>query len=95
MWIKHDKMPTNQRCFNSPMELELNFTVVENTSTKGGIDLKIISVGGDTGVRTEQVQKKVRLKFDVPVEAQKVHVPGSRGHSTTRSEVVADIEPLK
>jgi len=55
----------------SAMELELNFVVEENTSAKGGFDIKVLSLGGDVGVRTEQVQKVV-LKFNVPSSATNV-----------------------
>lgn len=49
----------------SSLELELNFVVEENSAAKGGIDLKVVSLGADLGVRREQVQKVV-LKYEVP-----------------------------
>jgi hypothetical protein len=55
----------------SAMELELNFIVEENSSAKGGFDIKVVSLGGDVGIRTEQIQKAV-LKFNVPSSAMNV-----------------------
>jgi hypothetical protein len=55
----------------SAMELELNFIVEENSSAKGGFDIKVVSLGGDVGIRTEQIQKAV-LKFNVPPSAKYV-----------------------
>jgi hypothetical protein len=63
----------------SAMELELNFVVEENTTAKGGFDIKVVSLGGDIGVRTEQVQKAV-LKFNVPSSA--INVLGYQLYNT-------------
>jgi hypothetical protein len=75
------------------MELELNFTVVENVGAKGGIDLKVVSFGMEGSLKSEQVQK-VRLKFKVPKEVQAANVVGARAHSTSASHKPEDIEPI-
>jgi hypothetical protein len=49
----------------SGLEVELSVVVEENTSAKGGFDIKVLSLGAETGVRTEQIQK-ILLKYDVP-----------------------------
>jgi hypothetical protein len=48
----------------SSLELELNFIVQESNSAKGGFDIKVVSLGADLGIRTEQIQKVV-LKYEV------------------------------
>lgn len=77
----------------SKMDLELAFTVVEDDSVKGGFDLKVISLGGQTAVRSEQVQR-VKLSFEVPTQAIELGVPGTRAHHTSRSSSSTDVEPL-
>jgi hypothetical protein len=76
------------------LELELNFTVVENDSVKGGFDLKVISLGSDLGSSTQEVQKVI-LKFEVPAEARTSHVLGVRAHSSAPATLTDDVAPLK
>jgi Trypsin-co-occurring domain 2 len=78
----------------SRMELELAFTVVESDAIKGGFDLKVVSLGGQTSLRSEQIQR-IKLSFEVPAEAIKAGVPGTRAHSTSRRTASADVEPLR
>ena len=41
------------------LEIELNFTVTESKSGQGGLDLKVISVGGERKYDQQQVQRIV------------------------------------
>jgi NTP-dependent ternary system trypsin peptidase co-occuring protein len=59
----------------SGMELELNFAVVRDATAKGGFDLKVISAGGETTLRNEQIQK-VRLTYKVASDAKKFNLAG-------------------
>jgi hypothetical protein len=51
------------------VELEINFTVEETATKTGGVDLKVVSFGGDKQVKTEQVHK-VTVKLSVAPEAE-------------------------
>lgn len=61
----------------SSMELELHFVVKTSSEVKGGFDLKIVSLGSKLAEAGEEVQK-VKVKFEVPPEAIKAQVTGSR-----------------
>lgn len=76
------------------LELELNFTVVASDSIKGGFDLKVISFGGSTGTKTEEVQKVI-LKFEVPAAPGAPPVLGGRAHGETVLHSDTDILPLE
>jgi hypothetical protein len=74
----------------SGLELELNFVVSETAGAKGGFDIKVLSVGGDVSVRTEEVHK-VKLTFEIPDEAKTVLGARARG-SEAKPEF--DITPV-
>ncbi|HEV2705542.1 MAG TPA: trypco2 family protein [Pyrinomonadaceae bacterium] len=76
------------------LELELNFTVVENDSQKAGFDLKVVSLGSDLGTSSQEVQKVI-LKFEVPAEAKTSTVLGVRAHSSHTPTLTDDISPLE
>lgn len=75
------------------VELELNFTVVESDSTKGGLDLKIVSFGTDEALREEQVQS-VRLRYRVAPSAEDAGLPGTRAHSENAADAGTGIDSL-
>lgn len=79
----------------SEMELELNFVVTRTTTGKGGIDFKVLSLGGEREVAREQVQK-ISLKFAVDPEALKAGVLGSRfsGEGKAAKEAT-DVPPMQ
>jgi hypothetical protein len=76
------------------LELELNFTVVESDSTKGGFDLKVISFGDDSGTKTEEIQK-ITLKFQVPADAKSSPVLGGRAHGGAQVGSDTDISLIE
>lgn len=87
-----ETLDTNRQASGKPalfsleqLELELQFTAVERTDGHGGIDLKVISVGGALGVESSAVQV-IRLQFGLDAEALELQVPGVRGKSNTSLE---------
>jgi hypothetical protein len=79
----------------SALELEFHFAVIEDTSAKGGFDLKIVSLGGSTDLKAEEVQK-VRIKFDVASEASTAGRLGTRAYPTvSRRGGEKDVKPLE
>ena len=77
------------------LELELQFTAVERLDGRGGIDLKVISVGGSKGVESTAVQK-IRLRFALDEDARRLKVPGVRSHSSAAgTENLKDTEPIE
>ena len=76
------------------LELELQFTVVKRGDGHGGVDLKIITLGGSKGVESGAVQK-INLRFALDEEAHGRHIRGSRAHSSGRDrETSEDTEPI-
>ncbi|HKT82636.1 MAG TPA: trypco2 family protein [Solirubrobacterales bacterium] len=75
------------------MELELQFTAAERTDGKGGIDLKVISVGGSKGVESSAVQK-INLRFALDPTADGERALGSRGSASGGEIELEDTEPL-
>lgn len=77
------------------LELELKCTVTENTAIKGGIDIKVASIGAEMGDSGERIQT-ITLKYRV---AQKPDHPmplGARGHSSNiKTTEERGIEPLE
>lgn len=67
------------------LELELQFTAVERTDGRGGVDLKVISLGGSKGVESTAVQK-IRLRFVPDKAARRAGRPGLRAHSSEPDE---------
>lgn len=76
------------------LELELQFTAVKRGGGHGGIDLKVITLGGSKEVESGAVQK-INLRFALDEEARRRNIRGSRGHSSGRDEETSeDTEPL-
>ncbi|MDB5388248.1 MAG: hypothetical protein JWM11_3894 [Planctomycetaceae bacterium] len=61
------------------MELEIKFTVADSGTQKGGIDLKIVSLGTEGTIRSEEVQT-LRLKYRVAPHTANDPLPGTRFH---------------
>jgi hypothetical protein len=73
------------------LELELKFVVAGNGSARTGFDIKVISFGGEVGIRTEEVHT-VKITFEVPADAG--NVLGVRAHgSLYMSE--QDVTPIE
>jgi hypothetical protein len=62
------------------VEVELTFTIVENDTTKGGFDLKVIQAGLANTLKHEEIQK-VRVTLHPSVDNSEVAPLGSRFHS--------------
>jgi hypothetical protein len=75
------------------LELELQFTAVERADGQGGIDLKVISLGGSKGVESSAVQK-IRLRFALEEAARRTGLVGSRAHASTRENEDKDVSPI-
>lgn len=66
------------------LELEIKFTVNEGEATKGGFDIKVVSLGTENSVRSEEVQT-LRLTYRVASHAAHSHLPGTRFHGDRAS----------
>jgi hypothetical protein len=78
------------------MELELNFVVHQKRGIDGKLDLKIVSVGGDSAIENEKVQK-IRLKFNLADSSipDKTLPVGARLHSSSeKASKRVPTEPL-
>lgn len=75
----------------SKMELCVQFVVTVDTSMTGGFDLKVVSVGGEKEVSSQQVQS-VTLTYDILPEASSL--PSARAHPAQSSEEGVDIVPI-
>lgn len=75
------------------LELELKFTVEEAVGGKSGFDLKIVSLSGQTDVRSEQVQT-LKVKYVVAQGAKAKGVVGTRAHSAAEGQEQKDVPPL-
>jgi hypothetical protein len=75
------------------MDLELKFTLSEATTGKAGLDLKLITAGNETQVRSETVHT---VKISYRVNAQ-YRGAGRRAHSSAASDRPEDkgVQPLK
>ena len=75
------------------MELEIRFVARETSKASGGVDLKIVSFGGESGVLAEEVQT-IRLKYGM-ADFKTIGTPiGSRGHSAGDASEPDAIEPI-
>jgi hypothetical protein len=77
----------------SELELQINFTVEQSTTSKGGLNLQIVTLGADIASRASEIQS-VKIKYSVKAEALASGVPGSRAHSSSMSAIELDVEPL-
>jgi hypothetical protein len=75
--------------------LELKFVVSKSTSGSGGLDLHVLTLGGEKAVENEQVQK-ISLKFSLAEFALATAQPGTRfsADSERRPEAV-DVPPIE
>jgi hypothetical protein len=64
------------------LELEIKFTVTESDTTKGGFDIKIITLGSEGNIRGEAIQG-LRLSYRVATSAVGADLPGTRFHSSS------------
>ncbi|HEY7950164.1 MAG TPA: trypco2 family protein [Solirubrobacterales bacterium] len=71
------------------LELELQFTAIKRGEGHGGIDLKVITLGGSKGVESGAVQK-INLRFALDEKARRRNVRGTRGHSSERDEETSE-----
>lgn len=75
------------------VELELQFTLANDTKVDSKLDLKIFAIGSDDTVQDSQVQK-VRLKYKVAKTARQQNLPGSRAHGSSGPTPQEDVTPL-
>ena len=76
------------------VELELQFTVAQDTKTGGKLDLKVFSIGADDTIKDSQVQK-MKVKYTVAPAARERSLPGSRAHSSgVAGSAPDDVPPL-
>jgi len=76
------------------MELELKFVVSESDTLKGGFDLKVVSLGASSGIKSDTVQT-VRLTYSLSKSAAAGLVPGARAHSASGTRGATDVKRLK
>jgi len=67
------------------MELEVKFTVADSGTRKGGFDFKIVALGTEGTVRSEEVQT-LRLKYRVAPQTGYEPLPGTRFHGARTGE---------
>lgn len=67
------------------LELEVKFTVGETDVVKGGFDIKIVAIGSEGSVRSEEVQT-LRLKYRVATFAENTQLPGTRFYSNRAAD---------
>jgi hypothetical protein len=75
------------------MELELQFTAVKRIDGTGGIDLKVISVGGSKGIESTAAQK-INLRFALDPVADRERALGSRGSASGGEIDLEDTDPI-
>jgi hypothetical protein len=76
------------------LELELQFTAIERVDGRGGIDLKVVSLGASKGLESTAVQK-IRLRFVLEEAARRAGLLGSRAHSSqSDGSDVKDVVPV-